>query len=211
MSTPFFLLINKVSPYTLCEFLLMDILSLIFALLLLLIVVGGFSITIYYAIFYVPYVPTPKKIAKKMVEVASLKKGQRIFDLGAGDGRITIYANKKGCISTGFELSWLPFILAKINIWIKRSGAKIYRKNFFKESLENADCVFCYLWPKVMKNLQIKFEKEMKEGSRIVSYCFPIKNWKPIKAIPTKSNNKKAFLIYVYEIGISNSDPKHIK
>ncbi len=205
MSIPFFLLIDRVFPYTLYKFLPMNILLPILALLFLLIIVGGFSVTIYYAVFYVPYVPTPKKIAKKMIEVANLKKKQRVFDLGAGDGRIIIYADKKGCISTGFELSWLPFILAKINILIQRSKAKIYRKNFLKKSLENVDCVFCYLWPSVMKKLQAKFEKEMKKGSKVVSYCFPVKNWKPIRKVPTIKGRGDAFLIYIYEIGKSNN------
>jgi hypothetical protein len=205
MSTPFFLLINRVSPYTLYEFHAMNIFLLILAFLLLLIVVGGFSITIYYAIFYVPYVPTPKKIAKKMVEAANLKKGQKVFDLGAGDGRITIIADQKGFKSTGFELSWLPYLLAKFNIWSQGSKAKIYRKNFIKESLKEVDCVFCYLWPSVMRDLKNKFEEEMKKGSKIVSYCFPMKDWKPVKKIPSKLNNNKTFLIYVYEIGKSNA------
>lgn len=157
-----------------------------------------------HAIRYAPFVPTPYPIVKKMIEAAKLKKNERIVDLGAGDGRITILAEKKGAHAVGFELAWLPFLLAKLNLFMQKSGAKILKKNFFKESLVGTDCVFCYLWPRLMNDLKKKFETELREGAKIISYSFPIKDWAPTEKISTQEGNEKSFLIYVYEMGKSN-------
>ncbi len=157
-----------------------------------------------HAIRYAPFVPTPYPIVKKMIEAARLMKNERVVDLGAGDGRITILAEKKGAHATGFELALIPFVLAKLNIFLQKSEAKIVKKNFFKTSLVGTDCVFCYLWPRLMNDLKKKFEAELKEGARIISYSFPIKDWTPTEKIPTQEGNEKSFLIYVYEMGKSN-------
>src|SRR5258705_11230223 len=52
----------------------------------------------------VPFVPSPQEVVDKMVELAGVKKGDVVFDVGSGDGRIVIAAAKKGDKSTGFEI-----------------------------------------------------------------------------------------------------------
>ena len=39
-----------------------------------------------------PFVPSPEHAVDKMLEVASLKPGETLYDLGCGDGRILIAA-----------------------------------------------------------------------------------------------------------------------
>ena len=43
----------------------------------------------------VPFVPTPQEVVDKMIELAGVKKGDVVYDLGSGDGRIVITAAKK--------------------------------------------------------------------------------------------------------------------
>ena len=39
-----------------------------------------------------PYYPTPQIVVEKMLELGGLKPGEKMFDLGSGDGRIVITA-----------------------------------------------------------------------------------------------------------------------
>ena len=43
---------------------------------------------------HVPYVPTPEKVVKKMLEIAKAGANDIVYDLGCGDGRIIISAVK---------------------------------------------------------------------------------------------------------------------
>jgi predicted RNA methylase len=52
-----------------------------------------------------PYFPTPPLIVEKMLRMGGLKSGEKMFDLGSGDGRIVIMAAKKfGADATGIEI-----------------------------------------------------------------------------------------------------------
>ena len=52
----------------------------------------------------VPFVPTPQEVVDKMIELAGVKKGDLVYDLGSGDGRIVVTAAKKGAKAVGFEI-----------------------------------------------------------------------------------------------------------
>ena len=42
-----------------------------------------------------PYYPTPETIVERMLQLGSLKAGEKMFDLGSGDGRLVIMAAEK--------------------------------------------------------------------------------------------------------------------
>ena len=53
----------------------------------------------------VPYVPTPQEVVERLLELAQVKKGDVVYDLGSGDGRIVVTAAKKyGVKAIGFEI-----------------------------------------------------------------------------------------------------------
>src|SRR5690348_5440140 len=52
----------------------------------------------------VPFVPSPQEVVDKMIELAGVKQGDVVYDLGSGDGRIVIAAAKKGAKTVGFEI-----------------------------------------------------------------------------------------------------------
>jgi len=154
----------------------------------------------YSAVRYVPFVPTEKEVIKKMIKAANLKDGQKVYDLGCGDGRLLIEALKKKNVEAhGVEINRFINTLAKFRIWMAGKKADIIHKNFFKISLEESDVIFCYLFPKVMQKLKMKFQEELKAGTLVISYCFPISDWVPVKTIQTRADKPKNFLIYVYQ------------
>lgn len=146
-----------------------------------------------------PYVPTPMGRVRKMVALAKLKKGQRVYDLGCGDGRfVYVAANDYGANATGIELSPMVYALAMIRKLFWGSKAQIIFGNFKLRNISDAEVIFCYLLPESLKRLQPEINKQIKKGTKIVSYAFEIPNW---KLIHKEERNPGANFapIYVYE------------
>lgn len=135
----------------------------------------------------VPFVSTSSKDFDKILQAAGLKTGETIYDLGCGKATLLIKAAKKyGAKGIGYELSLWPWLWSQFNIFISRADVKVYMKNFFSADLSQADVVFCYLFPEVMAKLEPKFKKEMKPGSRVVSYSFKLPEVVPDEIVETK-------------------------
>ena len=148
----------------------------------------------------VPYVPTKKTVIDKIFKTIKLKKGETFYDLGCGDGRMLIEAEKRTQANViGYEIAPLIYLYAQIKKLFYRSKAKIYYKNFFKEKLNNADVIFCYLMPFQLKKLALKIKKECKKGTQIVSNTFKIEGLNPEKII-VKNPIEKTPTLYFYKI-----------
>ena len=147
----------------------------------------------------VPFVPTSERIIKHIVKLAKLKKGEKVYDLGCGDGRFLIEAQKKTkTIATGYEVALLPYYLAKIRKYFSGAKIKINMQNFLKANLADANVIYCYLGPDVMTTIGEKIKKECRKGTRLYSNSFSIKNMKP-KKVWKKNPDKKLPTIYLYQ------------
>jgi len=164
------------------EFLLL--LILIFSLLML--------ITVMMNIFWgAPFVPSNRKTVDLMIKESKFKKGMTVYDLGCGDGRLLIKAEKKyGIKGIGYDNAPLAYISAQINKWINNSKIEIHAKNFFKVSLKDADAIYLYLTPEVQKKLSKKILKECKPGTLIISNTFHLPGVEPLKTIPKNKKNR---------------------
>lgn len=133
-----------------------------------------------------PYVPTPRKVARSMVDFADLRGNETVYDLGAGDARLLIAAKEAHpkVIAKGFELSPPVYFLGLFTIWKSKQKVGLYMRNFFHQNVSDADCIFLYLMPGAMKTLQKKFAKELKPGTKIVSHAFAFPDREPIKTMP---------------------------
>ena len=158
---------------------LSEIMSLVLALLGLAIMVGFIWMFIA-GFFRSPFVPSSRKTVDKMLRLAKIQKGEKLVDLGCGDGRIVVRADTRyGAIATGYEISFPVWLLAQLNKLLWRSSATIRRGNLFQADLSEADVVTCYLLPAVMKRLAPIFKKELKPGARVVSAAFSMPDWQP--------------------------------
>ena len=125
-----------------------------------------------------------------------VEKGKIFYDLGSGTGRELIVASKEFKLnSMGFELSPILFLISKLNLFLNQTKSRVLMKNFYKADLSGADIIFCFLTSKTMKKLSPKFKKELKNGTKIISYCFKIPNWEPVKIINTDNPGK----VFIYE------------
>jgi len=141
--------------------------------------------TVYAAAIGAPFVATSRARRKEILNLMELKAGDIVYDLGAGTGDMMLFfAKKHGVKVIGFELSPLLCAIAQSRIFINgMSNASLRLKNFFTADLGPATVVYCYLMPKTIEKLRNKFERELKRGTKIVSFAFPLKWLKPYAVI----------------------------
>jgi len=137
--------------------------------------------------FGAPYVPTDRKKIEEMIKLSSLKKGDKMVDIGSGDGRIVIAFAKKGIESYGFEINPLLVWLSRRNI--KKAGVEdkafIHLKDFWKEDFSKFSLVTMYAIPHIMKRLYKKLKKELPKNAQIISSVFKFPNLPYSKNIDT--------------------------
>jgi len=165
-------------------------------LLFLVLILGTFAWAGFSA---APWVPLWKKDIRRMLELAGVKPGEIVYDLGAGDGRIIIIAAREfGAKAIGFEMAVLPYLLAYIKIRLRGLNGRVELKyrNFFRQDLSQADVICTFLTPEAMRKLKPKLQKEIKPNCRLVSYAFSVPGWQPTKI---DKPNKKTAAIYLYQ------------
>jgi uncharacterized protein (TIGR03000 family) len=137
------------------------------------------------------YWPTPQSVVDKMLELADVKKGDVVYDLGCGDGRIVVTAAKKYKVKAyGFDID--PDRIKDSNENVKKNKVEdlvtIKKEDIFKLDLKEADVVTLYLLPDLNVKLMPQLAK-LKPGSRIVSHDFDMKGAKPKKVVHMKATN----------------------
>ena len=147
-----------------------------------------------------PYVPTSKNQLEKILENAHLKKKSHLVELGSGDGRLVRLAVKKyGITGVGLEIN--PLLVWWSNHLARRDGTskkvQFVRKNVFDYPLENADFLYVFLMPELIRKLVPKFKKELKKGAIIVSHGFKIVDLQK-RLVHTEYD--KRFSTYYYKI-----------
>ncbi len=148
----------------------------------------------------VAYIPTPKDIVRRMLQLADVRRGELVFDLGAGDGRILIEAVRKfGAHAFGVELD--PERFARIRDRLRATGtvAEVIQEDFMKVNLSSADVVAIYLSPSVNSKLAPKLKDELKLGARVVSLDYVLPGWVPERELSITSGGISR-KIYLYRV-----------
>jgi tRNA G37 N-methylase Trm5 len=132
------------------------------------------------------FVPTPQDVVDEMLKVADVKKGDVLYDLGSGDGRIPVTAAKRfGVRAVGIDID--PERIREANENARRNGVtdlvKFRQEDLFKADFREATVVTLYLLPDLNVKLRPKLWAELKPGTRIVSHQFEMGTWKPEKVV----------------------------
>jgi|SRR5688572_15520266 hypothetical protein len=129
------------------------------------------------------FVPTPYDVVEAMLKVAKVGKGDVLYDLGSGDGRIPITAAQNYGIARGIGIDINPDRIKEANENLSRSGVgdrvRFVNADLFESDLSEATVVTLYLLPELNLKLLPKLLKELKPGTRIVSHAFDMGTWKP--------------------------------
>src|ERR1700735_2840732 len=148
-----------------------------------------------------PYVVSPQEIVDRMLELADLKPGEKLYDLGSGDGRVLITAVVRfKAKAVGVEIS--DNLVDSTNARIRRLGldnnAQVIHGNFLDVDLSPANVVTLYLATDANELLRPHLEKYLKNGSRVVSHEYAMPGWKP--KLVDKDPERHGHTIYLYEM-----------
>lgn len=145
------------------------------------------------------YVPTPHEVVARMLDMAKVKEGDIVYDLGCGDGRIVVAAAKRGAKATGWDINPERVKEALENVKKNDVGqnAKIFNDDIFTLDLSGANVVTLYLLTSLNEKLIPQLEK-LKPGSRIVSHDFSMPGVKPDQVDDFHETNGGSHTIYLW-------------
>ena len=131
----------------------------------------------------VVYVPTPHEAVDAMLKVAKVGKGDIVYDLGSGDGRIPIMAVQKynAQRAVGIDINPVRIKEAEANLKEANVGDRVrfLNQDLFETDISDATVVTLYLLPSLNLKLLPKLLNDLKPGTRIVSHAFDMGSWKP--------------------------------
>lgn len=129
----------------------------------------------------VVWIPTSDELVIRMLQMAGVTPVDRVYDLGAGDGKIAIAAAKQfGASAVGIEYNEQ---LAKLGACFAAAEGvtdrvRIMQGDIFETDFSNATVVTLYLLPELNLRLRPTLLK-MPPGTRVVSHSFLMDDWQP--------------------------------
>jgi SAM-dependent methyltransferase len=146
-----------------------------------------------------PYLPTRWKDVRRALDLAQVRAGETVCDLGCGDGRFLVAAARRGAHAVGYEISLLPFLWAWARVLMARiSGtpgtASVRFRSIYRADIAAADVVVCFLTPMAMSRLSTKITRELKPGARLLSVAFHLPGFEPVANDHPTKNAARIFL-----------------
>ena len=153
--------------------------------------------------YLAPYVPTPQEVVDRMLELAELRSGDFLYDLGSGDGRIVITAaSKYGVKAVGFEIN--PALVKESRDNITAAGldhlVEIREKDVRTVDFSPATVLTMYLYPGANLRLRGAIRRQLKPGSRVVSHNYGMGDWKPDRVEQLTDSTGLSRTIYLWRI-----------
>jgi precorrin-6B methylase 2 len=130
----------------------------------------------------VVWVPTPRALVEKMLELAGVTARDFVIDLGSGDGRLVIAAAKRGARALGVEYDAEMVALSKRNAEAAGVAGKasFLQGDMFEADFSRASVLTLFLLPGNLRKLTPKF-LELAPGTRIVTNAYRIDGWEEIE------------------------------
>ena len=156
------------------------------------------------------YVPTPNEVVDKMFELADIRAGEIVYDLGCGDGRIPVMAAKKFGVRTwGFDIN--PVRVRESLENVKKNRVEhlvtIKQQDIFELDLAKADVITLYLLPRLNVKLIPQLDK-LKPGCRIVSHDFNMEGVRPKRELSFRpSDGGREHRVYLWVTPLEKERP----
>ena len=131
------------------------------------------------AIIGAPYLPIMRRDYEPILDLANLKPGQTILDLGSGDGRFLLAAARRGYRAIGYEINPFLYVISRLLTWRYRSLVTIHLANFWPADLPPVDAIYVFLIDRLMPKLDTKLTKEIAKPTPVISFVFKIPGRKP--------------------------------
>ena len=152
------------------------------------------------------YVPTPYEVVDEMLTLAKVRKGDVLYDLGSGDGRIPVTAAKKfGIRAVGIDID--PQRIREANENARKNGVarlvEFRNEDLFQTDFKEATVVTLYLLPDLNVKLRPRLLAELRPGTRIVSHQFDMGDWKPERRVELNGR-----VVYLWTVPARKAPPR---
>jgi len=131
--------------------------------------------------FGAPFLPTLKARVPEALDLAGLKAGDTLLELGSGDGRVLLAAAKRGINSVGYELNPLLVLYSWLLTLRYRNRVKIVWGNYWNRQWPPSQGIFVFLLQPYMEKLDKKLVQQYEYSGMVVSFAFTIPGKKPIR------------------------------
>jgi 16S rRNA A1518/A1519 N6-dimethyltransferase RsmA/KsgA/DIM1 with predicted DNA glycosylase/AP lyase activity len=124
-----------------------------------------------------PWWRTSKKKAIAACRLAKISKSDIVYELGSGDGEFILTAAESFHVkkAIGIEIDYTRYYVSQLKKQLRKTrNTEFVRKDFKKVKLNEATVVYFYLVPRVIKRIMPKLKKELRPGTRIVSYRYEL-------------------------------------
>lgn len=138
-----------------------------------------------------PYLPTLTPQVQAALDLADLKPGQTLLELGCGDGKVVLAAAQRGINVIGYELNPVLAAIAWLRTRRHTRNVQIVWGNFWSRPLPPAEAIFVFLLPKYMDKLHRKIERDRHKTVKLVSFAFRVPKRDPDAA-------KDGVYLYLY-------------
>ncbi|HUC19921.1 MAG TPA: hypothetical protein VMR98_00295 [Candidatus Polarisedimenticolaceae bacterium] len=132
-------------------------------------IVGCFGLG---ALMGAPFLPIRNPDVEAALDLAELKAGQTLIDLGSGDGRILLAAARRGANAIGYEINPLLYLWSLVLTWPYRRHINIHLKDYWHTKLPPADVIYLFLLDRYTARLDTKLKAELIHPTNVVSYVF---------------------------------------
>ncbi len=150
----------------------------------------------------VRFEPTPVSVVQAMTDLAAVKAGDVVYDLGCGDGRIVIAAAELGARGVCVDID--PLRIAEAQENARKAGVaeriEFRNQDLFDTDLREASVVMLFLSPDFNMALRPRLQRELKPGSRVVSHWHRMGDWKPQKTVHVR-HERREHEVFLWVIG----------
>jgi ubiquinone/menaquinone biosynthesis C-methylase UbiE len=159
-----------------------------------------------------PYAPTDDVVTEAMLDLAGVRAGDHVVDLGCGDGRIVIAAARRGATGLGVDIDAKLVELARRNAVHERLDTRVrfVQQDLFETDLAQATVVTLYLFPTIMGRVAAKLAS-LAPGTRVVSHDFPLPGWRVARLATIDAPGKRDHMgtseakLYLYVVSAPGS------
>lgn len=148
-----------------------------------------------------PYVQTPQEVVDRMLQLAGVGRGDVVYDLGCGDGRLVITAAKKyGARGVGVDFDLNRVKESQVNA--KNAGVEALvqfrQQDALTVDVSPATVVTLYLLTSSNLRLRPMLTKALRPGARIVSHQFGMGDWEPEKKETFRDSSGTTRVLYLW-------------
>jgi 23S rRNA G2445 N2-methylase RlmL len=151
--------------------------------------------------YRVRFEPTPLPVVQAMTDLAAVKAGDVVYDLGCGDGRLVIAAARLGASAACVDIDPARIAEARENARQAGVAGRISFRNedLFRTDLGEATVVMLFLSPDYNLALRERLQR-LKPGTRVVSHWHGMGDWKPQKKVDVRVNSRD-HAVYLWVVG----------